>query len=202
MKNAIIITWKKMVNFLFSKQLNVCYNIKEGKKGCFGVFMKKEERDYCKYYAISIEKFLSDNFCYQITNNAKRKWKIKHREIMTLDNVLPVPLGFSFRYKELLSMGKLVIVMDDYGFFKCYINPRIIMESYYLEELENELEALLKSDSLNNQKAIIILKQKIADLQENIRIINHFKGTKTLENVYNILEKGKGIQLKRVEKIS
>lgn len=169
--------------------------------------MTREEREFCEDNSISIEKFLNDNFIMMnqsVKKNKKnRRWRIKHSEIMVLDNIIKVPIPFAIRYKELISIGKLIIVRDDFGFFQCYINPRIIVESYALGGLEKRLHDLIEDINeldLENVKIRRTLSKRIADLQENIRIINHFNGSETLQNTYNLIESQEKIVLKRVDK--
>ena len=86
--------------------------------------------EFCEDNAISIEKFLQDNFSlarYIPKKNSKnKKWRIKHNEIAGWINIIPVSLMFAHRYKHFVLTGKLLIVRDDYGKYCVYINPRII----------------------------------------------------------------------------
>ena len=78
-----------------------------------------EVLEFCEDNAISIEKFLQDNFSlesYVFKKNPKNKrWRIKHNEIAGWYNVIPVSLMFAYRYKHLVLTGKLIIVRDDFG---------------------------------------------------------------------------------------
>ena len=157
--------------------------------------LTKEDYAFCSDYAISLEKFLSDNFQVQSytqkKNGRNKKWRLKHDEISGWKNIISVPIPFAHRYKELVGMGKLIVVCDDYGKYKVYINPRIITESYALSELQVYYEKLkTKEDSLDEamKNTIVMLEEKIADLEENVRIIRHFKGEDALEYVYNLID--------------
>lgn len=153
--------------------------------------------DFCEDNAISIAKFLQDNFSIKSYipkfNVKKKKWRIKHNEISGWINVIPVSLKFAYRYKHLVLTGKLVIVQDDFGKFCVYINPRIIQESFQLKELQILLQELDANDLEFYENAIKIaefkrqLVGKIQDIEENIRIIKHFNGDDSLEYTMNIM---------------
>ena len=152
--------------------------------------LSEEIREFCLYNAISIEKFLNENFSIEKYvpkfNERKKKWRVKHNEITGWLNVIPVSLKFAFRYKHLVLMGKLVIVRDDYGKFNVYINPRIIQESQELGVLYRKLQEIeqypdIFMDAFNMVEYKQQLSEKIADLEENLRIIRHFHGEESLE---------------------
>ena len=171
--------------------------------------IRKEELEFCENYAISIEKFLSD--CFILTkfetkkNNRNRKWKVKHSEISDLVNVIQVPIPFAYRYKELVGIGKLIVVRDDFGLYKVYINPKIISESYKLRITEKKLEELKLRDELSKNDRILLefLENEINDLREDIRLIRHFKGEEDLIKTHEMIDTYEGEVLgmsrKRVE---
>ena len=171
--------------------------------------IRKEELEFCENYAISIEKFLSD--CFILTkfetkkNNRNRKWKVKHSEISDLVNVIQVPIPFAYRYKELVGIGKLIVVRDDFGLYKVYINPKIISESYKLRITERRLEELKLRDELSKNDRILLefLENEINDLREDIRLIRHFKGEEDLIKTHEMIDTYEGEVLgmsrKRVE---
>lgn len=171
--------------------------------------IRKEELEFCENYAISIEKFLSD--CFILTkfetkkNNRNRKWRVKHSEISDLVNVIQVPIPFAYRYKELVGIGKLIVVRDDFGLYKVYINPKIISESYKLRITERRLEELKLRDELSKNDMILLefLENEINDLREDIRLIRHFKGEEDLIKTHEMIDTYEGEVLgmsrKRVE---
>ena len=171
--------------------------------------IRKEELEFCENYAISIEKFLSD--CFILTkfetkkNNRNRKWRVKHSEISDLVNVIQVPIPFAYRYKELVGIGKLIVVRDDFGLYKVYINPKIISESYKLRITERRLEELKLRDELSKNDRILLefLENEINDLREDIRLIRHFKGEEDLIKTHEMIDTYEGEVLgmsrKRVE---
>ncbi len=172
-----------------------------------------EVLEFCEDNAISIEKFLQDNFSlesYVFKKNPKNKrWRIKHNEIAGWYNVIPVSLMFAYRYKHLVLTGKLIIVRDDFGKYCVYINPRIIQESQQLTELQDKLKQIDEDiESFDNVFNIVETKRnlmaKINDIEENIRIIKHFNGNDSLEytsNIMNILEETNHTRTrKRLEK--
>ncbi len=148
--------------------------------------LKGEDFDFCECNAISIIKFLSDNFSlgnFGVKKNARnRHWRLKHKELAGWPGLIIVPIPFAVRYKELVKMGKLIVVKDDYGFFKVYINPHIILECSKLPELEEQLKGfegrILDADEQMGKE---LLESEIADLYENIRIIQHFHGSDSLD---------------------
>lgn len=148
--------------------------------------LKGEDLDFCEDNCISIDKFLSDNFSLDTfgeKKNAKnRRWRLKHKELIGWPSLIIVPIPFAIRYKELVKMGKLVVVKDDFGIFKVYINPHIILESAILKELEEQLKSF-EGRILTEEEALekAVLEAKIADLYENIRIIEHFHGGNSLD---------------------
>ena len=128
--------------------------------------------EFCEDHAIKISKFLNDNFEKEQDNKSKKRRRIKHSEIMGLQNIVPVSLFFAYRYKELVLTGKLIIVIDDYGKYAVYINPRIIASVTMFETLQ---KLLSENDSR------VDVSKEIKDILENIRIIKHFKGEESLE---------------------
>lgn len=171
--------------------------------------IKKEELEFCEDYAVSIEKFLSDCFIlekFEIKkNNKNRKWRIKHSEIRCLANIIQVPIPFAYRYKELVGIGKLIIVRDDFGLYKVYINPKIISESYKLRIMEKRLEDLKLRDELSKNDMCLLefLENEINDLREDIRLVRHFKGEEDLIKTHEMIdtyeEEVLGMSRKRVE---
>lgn len=140
--------------------------------------IKQEEIEFCEDNAISIEKFVSENFVlteYTTRKNKKnRKWRVKHEELTGMPNIITVPIPFAHRYKELVASGKLIIVKDGFGKYKVYINPRIIIESSKLDYLEECLENLQSSIAKSSESEIEYIERRIASIEENIRIIKHF----------------------------
>ena len=129
--------------------------------------------EFCEDNAIKVSKFLNDNFERQQENNkSKKRRRIKHSEISSFQNIVPVSLFFAYRYKELVYTGKLVIVVDDYGKYAVYVNPRIIASATMFETLQK----LLGENDSNVQ-----ISEEIKDILENIRIIRHFKGEESIE---------------------
>lgn len=172
-----------------------------------------EVLEFCEDYAISIEKFLQDNFNLESyvpkLNSKKRKWRIKHNEIAGWYNIVPVSLMFAHRYKNLVLTGKLVIVRDDFGKYTVYINPRIIQESHQLAELQTRLQQIednpeVFDDTLRMVEVKRQLIEKINDIEENLRIIKHFNGEASLEytmGIMNLMSGDKNFQrVRRVDK--
>lgn len=155
--------------------------------------LKGEDLDFCEDNSISIMKFLSDNFLldnFEVKKNSKNKrWRLKHKELVGWPNLIIVPIPFAIRYKELVKIGKLIVVKDDFGIFKVYINPHIIIECAKLGELEEQLKAFdghLLDESEQIERGI--LEAKIADLYENIRMVQHFNGDASLDYTEGIFE--------------
>lgn len=168
--------------------------------------LNEEIIEFCEYYAISIEKFLNENFSIEKYvpkfNERKKKWRVKHSEIAGWLNVIPVSLKFAFRYKHLVLTGKLVIVRDDYGKFNVYVNPRIIQESQELGVLHQKLRELEESPEMFDDAFKVVefkqqLVEKIADLEENLRIIKHFHGDESLEYTSGIMNLIPEVKLSR-----
>ena len=168
-----------------------------------------EVLEFCEDNAISIEKFLHDNFNLESyipkKNSKNRRWRIKHNEIAGWYNVIPVSIMFAHRYKHLVLTGKLVIVRDDYGKYTAYINPRIIQESQQLGELQTMLQQIEEEpESFDNVLKMVETKrqlvEKINDLEENIRIIKHFNGEESLEytmGIIKLLSETEGVSRRR-----
>ena len=106
---------------------------------------------------------------------------------------------FAYRYPELVASGKLVAVEDDYHKFNVYINPRIIGESLELQELEDQLNTL-DEDTADNLIQINLLLRKIAELKENITLINHFHGIDEEIKAQSLFQKGRDLGLTRERK--
>ncbi len=151
---------------------------------------------FCEDNAVSIKKFLQDNFSIESYvpkyNKNNRKWRIKHSEIAVLHNVISVPLKFAYRYKHLVLTGKLVIVRDEFGKYNVYINPRIIQELSesialqeklaYLDEHPEEFDDAIRMVEVRRQ-----LTEKIQDIEESLRIIKHFNGEESLEYMMGLM---------------
>ena len=164
----------------------------------------KEVYEFCEDNAITISKFLQDNFEVEIypskTERKKKKNRIKHDGIKGMLNVIMVPKSFAYRYKELVRMGKIIVVRDDFGEYQAYINPRVIayccnyngLDNFYYDNLE------------------IVLKKVLDNYVEDMRLINHFSGNETfgksrrLYSTYDELEKKENNKVvrKRVESSS
>lgn len=129
--------------------------------------MDSDVYEFCEDYAISISKFLKDNYDYEKYPSKKekrnKKNRIKHDGIKDLVNVISVPLKFAYRYKELVFMGKLLIVKDDFNYYQVYINPKIIVSVCKRKEMDE-------------------------DMLENIRLIKHFKGQCAIDYNNHLLE--------------
>lgn len=171
-----------------------------------------EVLEFLEDNAISIEKFLQENFSIESYipkfNSKKKKWRIKHNEIAGWYNVIPVSMKFAYRYKHLVLTGKLVVVQDDFGKYCVYVNPRIIQESCELAELQailHELEDNMEPDTIRMVEAKRQVAEKIHGLEENVRIIKHFNGEESLEytmGIMNLLDESKNLSRarRRVEK--
>ncbi len=98
--------------------------------------MKKEEMlHFCNVYAISIRKFIRENYSLMENiseNEMAGKGKLKHIYLKELPCVVGVPLPFAIRNKELVANGTLLIVKDDYKINRAYLNPRILTVDYEL----------------------------------------------------------------------
>ncbi|MEG0977516.1 MAG: hypothetical protein RSF02_03070 [Bacilli bacterium] len=152
--------------------------------------LSKELLYFCEDHAISIKKFLNDNFQFsgeeRKINSKKRKWRIRHSEISYLPFVVPCSLKFAMRYVELVEMGKILIVVDEFGKYTSYINPKIIIKSMEQHNLEEELSELSKPfNSLSLLESKVFEKKNILgeleDIKENLRIIKHFDGIDSLD---------------------
>lgn len=155
-----------------------------------------EVMEFCEDNAISIKKFLRENFNIESYipkfNSKNKKWRVKHSEIAGWYNVIPVSLMFAHRYKNLVLTGKLVIVRDDFGKYSVYINPRIIRESQVLEELQSKLTQIDEHPEVFESTLEMVevkrqISEKIADVEENLRLIKHFNGESSLEYVAGIM---------------
>lgn len=164
--------------------------------------------EFCEDNAISIHKFLQDNFdsdSNESKTKAKNKrWRVKHSEIDVLCNIVPVSLFFAHRYKNLVSTGVLVIVRDDFGKYGVYINPRIFQEIQQYERLQEYLKQLEESPEMfDNVYQIVELKRQIADkiheFEEWIRIIKHFGGEELLDNMAHLVSVLDEIQSDRTQ---
>ena len=131
------------------------------------------EVEFCEDNAISIGKFMSDNFSVLTYPSKKdkrnKKNRLKHDGIKDWPNVVGVSLHFACRNKILVLTGKIIIVKDDFGAYRAYINPLIIMQHY---------------DDYNENK--VMTEQLIKEEAENIRLINHFNGKEELTNSIRI----------------
>ena len=171
-----------------------------------------EVLEFLEDNAISIEKFLQENFSIESYipkfNAKKKKWRIKHNEIAGWYNVIPVSMKFAYRYKHLVLTGKLIVVHDDFGKYCVYVNPRVISESCELAELQailHDLEENMEPDTLRMVEIKRQLAEKIQDIEENIRIIKHFKGEESLEynmGIMHLIDESKNLSRvrRRVEK--
>lgn len=156
-----------------------------------------EVLEFCEDNAISIQKFLQENFSIESYvpkfNSRNKKWRIKHNEIAGWYNVIPVSLMFAHRYKHLVFTGKLVIVRDDFGKYNVYINPRIIRESQELAPLQAQLQELENNPELSIDAIRLVeikrqLIEKIQDIEENLRIIKHFNGEDSLNYMMRLAQ--------------
>ncbi len=169
--------------------------------------IKQEEMEFCEDNAISIEKFVSDNFVLmdyaKKKNKRNRKWRVKHEELGGMPNIITVPIPFAHRYKELVASGKLIVVRDGFGKYRVYINPRIIVESAKLNYLENCLQELNDGMSQSNEYEIQYIEGRIASIKENIRIIKHFNDglypSYTDDIMKNLCDKDEPMIRKRVD---
>ncbi len=109
------------------------------------MLQKEEIKYFCNAYAISIRKFIREN--YSLMENVSedemsKKSKLKHNYLGNLPCVVGVPLPFAIRNKELVANGTLLIVKDDYKMYHAYLNPRILTVDYELEG-RAEIERLI-----------------------------------------------------------
>ena len=160
--------------------------------------IKPEVIEFCEDHKISIRKFLQENYSI-IPSNSTKRYRIRHKEIAGFANLIPVSMFFAYRYPELVASGKLVAVEDDYHKFNVYINPRIIGESLELQELEDQLNTL-DEDTADNLIQINLLLRKIAELKENITLINHFHGIDEEIKAQSLFQKGRDLGLTRERK--
>ena len=160
--------------------------------------IKPEVIEFCEDHKISIRKFLQENYSI-IPSNSTKRYRIRHKEIAGFANLIPVSMFFAYRYPELVASGKLVAVEDDYHKFNVYINPRIIGESLELQELEDQLNTLYE-DTVDNLIQINLLLRKIAELKENITLINHFHGIDEEIKAQSLFQKGRDLGLTRERK--
>ena len=160
--------------------------------------IKPEVIEFCEDHKISIRKFLQENYSI-IPSNSTKRYRIRHKEIAGFANLIPVSMFFAYRYPELVASGKLVAVEDDYHKFNVYINPRIIGESLELQELEDQLNTL-DEDTVDNLIQINLLLRKIAELKENITLINHFHGIDEEIKAQSLFQKGRDLGLTRERK--
>lgn len=176
--------------------------------------IKKEVIEFCEDYAISIGKFLQDNYELEYypskKERRKKKNRLKHDDIKNWWNIVQVPKQFAYRYKELVHIGKLLIVRDDFGVYQVYLNPSLIKSSFMLAELEEELHNIENTPEEYMDASIIAytqakIMQLIEDQEENIRLIKHFDGGESLDytnKLYELIDglESKGFSRKRVEK--
>ena len=160
--------------------------------------IKPEVIEFCEDHKISIRKFLQENYSI-IPSNSTKRYRIRHKEIAGFANLIPVSMFFAYRYPELVASGKLVVVEDDYHKFNVYINPRIIGESLELQELEDQLNTL-DEDTVDNLIQINLLLRKIAELKENVTLINHFHGIDEEIKAQSLFQKGRDLGLTRERK--
>ena len=160
--------------------------------------IKPEVIEFCEDHKISIRKFLQENYSI-IPSNSTKRYRIRHKEIAGFANLIPVSMFFAYRYPELVASGKLVAVEDDYHKFNVYINPRIIGESLELQELEDQLNTLYE-DTVDNLIQINLLLRKIAELKENVTLINHFHGIDEEIKAQSLFQKGRDLGLTRERK--
>ena len=160
--------------------------------------IKPEVIEFCEDHKISIRKFLQENYSI-IPSNSTKRYRIRHKEIAGFANLIPVSMFFAYRYPELVASGKLVVVEDDYHKFNVYINPRIIGESLELQELEDQLNTLYE-DTVDNLIQINLLLRKIAELKENVTLINHFHGIDEEIKAQSLFQKGRDLGLTRERK--
>ena len=157
-----------------------------------------EIREFCEDTGyISIQKFLHK--CFEVesesdkVNNSHRKWRLKHKEIEDLSKlIVPISLKFAMRYRELVEIGKIIIVKDEYGKFKAYYNPKRIMNLCTKENLKEELIKLHHtifglSDLATAVEQIKYLTSMIESMEEDERIIKHFGGTNAINYCENIV---------------
>jgi hypothetical protein len=152
-----------------------------------GGFMDKELRVFLESNAISIRKFLQDNydFCEKPkTEEKKKRWRLKHQEIKFLPNLVSVALGFCKRYPDLVYQGKLVIVKDEFGLYACYVNPRIIKDIPQEEDLIEHLKEMGLDDSIPEDT--VFIEKKLKQITEMKKIVSCFHGDTEVAYVNNL----------------
>lgn len=157
----------------------------------------KDVKDFCEYYAISINKFLQDNFdmfyVKEKVNKKNKRWRIKHSEIENLPLVVPVSLKFAMYYEEFVESGKIIIVRDQFGKYQAYINPNVIIylnQRELLEEEKKEIEK--KSYDFNDLQKAYDYKNAVENsidlIEQDERIIKYFSGEDAIEYSKSIYE--------------
>ncbi len=159
----------------------------------------KDELDFCESMSISIDKLLNDNFDVAGYLSRKEKFKskkrIKHKEIKNFPNIVIIPNSFALHHRDLLSKGKILLVIDDFGFYQSYLNPKILVDACKYQEYLSQLEALetvYESSEINLKKEQLVAKVK--DCEENIRLIKAFNGSESLRHNSLVYEIAKDLQ--------
>ena len=169
-----------------------------------------EIREFCEDTGyISIQKFLHK--CFDVkkesikVNNSHRRWRLKHKEIIGLSNlIVPISLKFAIRYRELVEIGKILIVKDEYGKFKAYYNPKRIMNLCIKANLEEELIKLHHTIYSLNDLAVAVeqikyLTNMIESMEEDERIIKHFGGANAIDYCENLVDNCQKVRKKDVK---
>lgn len=168
--------------------------------------LSKETLEFCDYYAIGIRKFLKDNYSIESYlpkyNKKNKEWKVKHAEIAFLALVIPIPLQFCMRYPELVDMGKIIIVRDEFNKYQAYINPNLIMNLCNREMYERQLINLSKkvfrlNEVENGLDEFFNIQDRLASMEEDERIIRHFSGNNSIEYCKSVTKHHNEINLGR-----
>ncbi len=132
--------------------------------------MDKNTRLFLEGICISIRKFLDDHYdvCGSGIPKDNKRWRIKHQEINFLPNIVPVSLGFCERYVDLVYQGKIIIVKDEFGKYRGYVNPRLIKEVPEEQDLILYLEEMGINDN--------VVDRELEQIAETKRIVNAFHG--------------------------
>ena len=173
----------------------------------------KDVKDFCEYYAISINKFLQDNFdmfyVEEKVNKKNKRWRIKHSEIENLPRVVPVSLKFAMYYEEFVESGKIIIVRDEFGKYQAYINPQVIIYLNKKEFLEQKKEEVEKTTyNLCDLKQAYDYKNNIDNkldlIEQDERIIKYFSGEDAIEyskSIYEIEKENNETYVRKLKKI-
>lgn len=132
--------------------------------------IRQEDIYFFEDNCISVEKFLdmisvSNGIILESKTRKGKKSRIKHSQLRVLPGVINVPLNFAHRSKELVSCGKVLIVRDNYGVYRAYLNPKVICD--------------YKSFDPDTMTAWM-LKEELASLEEDERLVRCFDTEKDL----------------------